>query len=640
MKTIFFCISFLAAYAYGQGGPAGQESLLVRTIKRGPGIIYSAAFSPDGKYLAAGGVVNTLEIWNAEDGSLVRTLKGHKNFINSVAFSPDGKLLASASEDNTVKLWNVEDGSCLNTLKGHRDAVTSLAFFPDGNRLASASNDGTIRLWQLASATTYKTLKPRSGYIYSVAVSSAGTRLAAGNAYRTIKLWNLESGGREMTLEGHLDAVNAVAFPNKGNYLASGGEDGAVKLWRLTDGLCVMTLSPKQPVFAVSYSPDGEHLFSGGRDNMVSAWKVSDGTLLRTFPGHSALVRSLAISPDGKYLASGSFDRTIKLWLTPWEAERRTREVREAAEAEAETNRNYELHYSAGLQLASSALVYNQAKAVKEFEAALTFKQTEECAKKLKEAVSSTKRMARTSLTCLLAFLVLLAVGRRISRARKKAVLLKTLPGEIKSETFAGSYENALKLYADYKAIGGKPESLPREELLDLYRGLSILDELAKEELPCHFLLSYAVSLAKEGNYRTAVLMLRSGRLVTEFKTPGEYDVFVDIYEKAGKPENLLMVKLEPAAYSTLAEAFYRVEDYKCCAKVCALKKQFHADKLSQEDNALLAACQKNAGDNTAPSENTMVRWKCINCGQIHEGNDLPDTCPVCGHTKEHFKAL
>lgn len=31
-------------------------------------------------------------------------------------------------------------------------------------------------------------------------------------------------------------------------------------------------------------------------------------------------------------------------------------------------------------------------------------------------------------------------------------------------------------------------------------------------------------------------------------------------------------------------------------------------------------------------------KWKCGNCGYIHEGNEAPDICPACQHKKEYFE--
>lgn len=31
-------------------------------------------------------------------------------------------------------------------------------------------------------------------------------------------------------------------------------------------------------------------------------------------------------------------------------------------------------------------------------------------------------------------------------------------------------------------------------------------------------------------------------------------------------------------------------------------------------------------------------RWKCNNCGHIHEGEEAPELCPVCAHPQAHFE--
>ncbi len=35
-----------------------------------------------------------------------------------------------------------------------------------------------------------------------------------------------------------------------------------------------------------------------------------------------------------------------------------------------------------------------------------------------------------------------------------------------------------------------------------------------------------------------------------------------------------------------------------------------------------------------------MKKWECTVCGYIHEGDEPPDVCPICGAGKEYFKEL
>ncbi|WP_072927639.1 serine/threonine-protein kinase, partial [Microcystis aeruginosa] len=67
---------------------------------------------------------------------LDKTLTGHSNVVWSVAYSPDGRYLASGSWDKTIKIWEVATGKQLRTLTGHSDWVRSVVYSPDGRYLA------------------------------------------------------------------------------------------------------------------------------------------------------------------------------------------------------------------------------------------------------------------------------------------------------------------------------------------------------------------------------------------------------------------------------------------------------------------------------------------------------------------------
>jgi len=51
----------------------------------------------------------------------------------------------------------------------------------------------------------------------------------------------------------------------------------------------------------VAFSPDGARLLSGGLDYSLQLWDTASGKVLRTFEGHSNMVRSVVFSPDGRF---------------------------------------------------------------------------------------------------------------------------------------------------------------------------------------------------------------------------------------------------------------------------------------------------------------------------------------------------
>jgi len=119
------------------------------------------AFSPNGKYIAAGTSSGRegeeVIIWNVENGELFKILKTNirdvDNTVESISFSPDSKYIVTGNSDKTVKLWNVNEGTVIRTLEGHRNSVNSISFSADGRFIASGSRDKTVRIWNITSFT-------------------------------------------------------------------------------------------------------------------------------------------------------------------------------------------------------------------------------------------------------------------------------------------------------------------------------------------------------------------------------------------------------------------------------------------------------------------------------------------------------
>ena len=48
----------------------------------------------------------------------------------------------------------------------------------------------------------------------------------------------------------------------------------------------------------------------------------------------------------------------------------------------------------------------------------------------------------------------------------------------------------------------------------------------------------------------------------------------------------------------------------------------------------------KNVEEGTVFKKDTVVKWKCRNCGYVHEGKEAPGECPACAHPQAYYELL
>ena len=117
-----------------------------------PGYARVAAFSPDGRSLAAAGIARGVYLWDLSSPTshAATALPILIRRAGRMMFSPDSRSLAVTTDlDGTILLWDLTRGRERLVLH-HPSPVASMAFSPDGLWLATGGRDDrSILLWDL-----------------------------------------------------------------------------------------------------------------------------------------------------------------------------------------------------------------------------------------------------------------------------------------------------------------------------------------------------------------------------------------------------------------------------------------------------------------------------------------------------------
>lgn len=313
------------------------------------GQITQLSFTPDGLYLASGGLDQSVRVWNVpswlagETGAALPeglaaaaekrdypSLLGHNERITSLTFTRDG--LASGSRDTTIRIWDWDAAPSLGVvLHQQEDELLALTYSPPGDFggslvfggcAASVGEDCTQGKINFMAAEigvlSSTTLLGHTNLVNSLAFSPNGELLASGSWDGSIILWS--SATKTMRwgpVKAAEDFITGLAFSPDGSRLASSSRDGTVRIWNTENGSAVgePLRGSSERLTTVDWSPSGDYLAAAGRDTQVLLWDLNTSPpVSKTLEGHGEQINQVQFSPDGRLLASSSADNTTILW--------------------------------------------------------------------------------------------------------------------------------------------------------------------------------------------------------------------------------------------------------------------------------------------------------------------------------------
>jgi WD40 repeat protein len=136
--------------------------------------MHKVALSPDGRQVVGAGykkraggqkIDGLVRLWDARTGNLQQTwtvIGNGEMSVGPVAFSPDGRFVAGGGmvgehahkrKQGEIYLWDVESNRLVWRQSCHDDDVTCLAITADGKTLVSGGRDMSVKLWDLTELT-------------------------------------------------------------------------------------------------------------------------------------------------------------------------------------------------------------------------------------------------------------------------------------------------------------------------------------------------------------------------------------------------------------------------------------------------------------------------------------------------------
>ncbi|GAC1623382.1 MAG: hypothetical protein NVS4B7_14640 [Ktedonobacteraceae bacterium] len=271
----------------------------------------STSYSPNGKMILTTSIADaTVRVWKAATGQEMFTLRRGPGELLAAKYSPDGRSILTTAYAGSLTLWNARTGEKRLSFSPAHSPVVSATFSPDGGSIAAVNREASehvVRIWNA------RTGKERISTIGSAVLYSPDRRTFRTTLDDELEIWNAVTRKRRYALPGR----SPVYSPGGRYLLAKDVErDSIAIVWNIETGKPDLALlSPTRLEEGLYYSPDGASIASVDQSEGVMIWRwIGEGELEAQYIAGDAI---LGFGPQGKSIATWSYSAgvdQVKIW--------------------------------------------------------------------------------------------------------------------------------------------------------------------------------------------------------------------------------------------------------------------------------------------------------------------------------------
>jgi WD40 repeat protein len=293
-----------------------HQSLPHQGVKRNARI-QALTFSPDGKTLLVALENGSVCRWDVASGKEHPVWKISQDWLWSVAWSPDGKWIAAGDHKGQVYLFSAADDKLVRQWQGIGFLAQGLTFTADSAALIVGGHENDIlRVWDVTTGKELEPFRAKDVGSSRLKLSADGKRMVSLDTWASV--WDV-AARKLLRKFNKVTALNTSGFGGAvlspdGTKLATCGD--VVRLWDVATGKPAGPPHPahERAIFDLTWSPSGKYLVTIGYEDDAFVWDAASGKLHGRLTGHTSRVAGLAWLPGNKGLITGCWDRTLRVW--------------------------------------------------------------------------------------------------------------------------------------------------------------------------------------------------------------------------------------------------------------------------------------------------------------------------------------